>query len=781
MRRSALAPRRCRRRPRGAASLRRNPPYRRDVGRARLPRGRREGRRRLGRRTAHARRGPRPPRVARRRGRRRRLRRGVGRLRPRLRGDGRRARTALRFETARSVTLLFTAPETERHGGRGRAGRRGLLRDLPEREDLPRRPEDRRTPRPPERSSATRKRPPSGLSRSRRTAPSTRGRATRGASIARRPSGPLELYHEIEDVHIRALAVGPDGTLYAGTSDRGLVIAIPVQGSPRTLHDFSRPEVTGLAVGRPRRPLRGGVAARSDFRSARPDGHPAPAHADAHAGVRRERKRRRAGRCPCPPRRPPLARRPSPARRAARRSPSFSPTASSSRAGSFPRSRFSASGSTRAERSSWPRGRDGRVYEWKDRRVRLVASTGEKLALAVPAVGSGFAVVTMGAAGILRPDVRSRAVGHVHVRREGCLAPVDVRTSPVGGAGARRSGARRSSCGPEIRRSPTPRGRPGCRSPPTEARSRPVARFFQWKAELKASPKGESPVARAHRSLLRGAQCPSGARESRASRARRRLLPRGDGCGHPLRGEPGRVRDLLRARDAARRRGGDGPGKRLFRKGYRTLTWKGTDPNGDTLRYEVEARREEGSAWFPVRKDLEDTYLSFDTTALSDGRYRFRVTASDRFSQPENEALTAREETGVVVIDNTPPVLKVESKKAEGEFVVVTVLATDALSPVTKAEGAVNADRWRLLSADDGAADSPVERFVFRVPKPPGPAVLSCACSMRWETSRRSPWSGRFEEARSSRRGGSPRRRAACAARARTASSAAASTASRRR
>ena len=37
----------------------------------------------------------------------------------------------------------------------------------------------------------------------------------------------------------------------------------------------------------------------------------------------------------------------------------------------------------------------------------------------------------------------------------------------------------------------------------------------------------------------------------------------------------------------------------------------------------------------------------------------------------------------------------------------------------------MNADRWRILPAEDGAADSPVERFVFRVPKPAGPAVLS--------------------------------------------------------
>ena len=79
----------------------------------------------------------------------------------------------------------------------------------------------------------------------------------------------------------------------------------------------------------------------------------------------------------------------------------------------------------------------------------------------------------------------------------------------------------------------------------------------------------------------------------------------------------------------------------------------------------------------------------------------------------------------MVVIDNTPPVLKVESRRVTGDEVEMTVLASDALSPVTKAEGAVNSDRWRPVPAADGAADSPVERFVFRVPKPAKPAVLS--------------------------------------------------------
>ena len=38
-------------------------------------------------------------------------------------------------------------------------------------------------------------------------------------------------------------------------------------------------------------------------------------------------------------------------------------------------------------------------------------------------------------------------------------------------------------------------------------------------------------------------------------------------------------------------------------------------------------------------KDVDDAFYSFDATPLPDGRYRFRVTASDRLSNPEGEAL----------------------------------------------------------------------------------------------------------------------------------------------
>jgi hypothetical protein len=253
----------------------------------------------------------------------------------------------------------------------------------------------------------------------------------------------------------------------------------------------------------------------------------------------------------------------------------------------------------------------------------------------------------------------------------------------------------------------------------------PAARFFQWKADLTPNAKGESPsVERVELTYAERNARP--VLESLSVLEPGLVFARTGGAGAGVLSvtnpdENGIFAGLDVPRDGA---APEGPGRRLWRKGYRTLTWKGTDPNGDVLRYDIDCRRE-GGPWFPVRKDVEDSFLSFDSTALADGRYRFRVTASDRLSQPEGEALAAVEESAVTVVDNAPPVLKIESKKAEGDSVELRVLATDALSPVVRAEGSVNADRWRFLQAEDGAADSLTERFVFRVPKPAGSATLA--------------------------------------------------------
>ena len=549
------------------------------------------------------------------------------------------------------------------------------------------------------------------------------GTGNKGRIYRKTPAGALELFHEIEDVHVRTLLVGPDGTVYAGTSDRGLVVAIAAKGVARTLQDFVRPEVTALALdgkgmlyaAASNVDASAGRAAPSDVRI-RPSPTPTPAPAHPEEAPRGTVS---------------IAATTSPIRPAASTTSANSgeivviaPDGFVEPAWLFPDEAIfalrldSASGSLLVAT-----GPKGRLYAWKTREVRLLAQTGEKVVVAAPVAGNAFAAVTNGASGVFRPApspapgtftsaVRdaSRLSAFGRVRWEGSApAGTSVSLSVRSGNSDKPDGTWSAW---------TPAGAGG------EAKL-PAARYFQWKAELKPNAKGESPsVERVEVTYAERNARP--VLENLTVLEPGLVFSRSGGGGTAVLSvtnpdENGIFAGVDQPRETT---ASEGPGRRLWRKGYRTLTWKGTDPNGDTLRYDVEARREDGS-WFPIRKDVEEPYLSFDTTALADGRYRFRVTASDRVSQPEGEALTATEESGVAVIDNSPPVLTVASRKADKDALEVRIHAADALSPVVKAEGSVNADRWRLLPAEDGAADSPVEDFVFRVPKPTGPAVLA--------------------------------------------------------
>ncbi|HKF42996.1 MAG TPA: two-component regulator propeller domain-containing protein [Thermoanaerobaculia bacterium] len=162
------------------------------------------------------------------------------------------------------------------------------------------------------------------------------------------------------------------------------------------------------------------------------------------------------------------------------------------------------------------------------------------------------------------------------------------------------------------------------------------------------------------------------------------------------------------------------PPRRLLRKGYRTLTWKATDADGDTLTYELEFKPAGASRWYQLKKGLRESFYSFDTTALPDGEYVFRVTAADSESNPEEPKHTSRE-TSLVTIDNTPPaVRKIASSSDTFEFE-----ARDSASPIYEAEYSVDAREWTRIEPKDGISDSPVESYVIKLdPKWKGSFLL---------------------------------------------------------
>jgi Two component regulator propeller len=164
----------------------------------------------------------------------------------------------------------------------------------------------------------------------------------------------------------------------------------------------------------------------------------------------------------------------------------------------------------------------------------------------------------------------------------------------------------------------------------------------------------------------------------------------------------------------------EAPPRRLLRKGYRTLTWKASDPDGDPLAFDLEFRPVASERWLPLRKTLKENFYSFDTLTLPDGDYVFRLTASDAESNPE-EPRTVQRESSPVRVDNTPPVIrKIPSGAGSFEFE-----AADASSPIQEAEYSIDAKEWVRVEPKDGLSDSPKESYLIRFdPKSKGAFLL---------------------------------------------------------
>jgi len=155
----------------------------------------------------------------------------------------------------------------------------------------------------------------------------------------------------------------------------------------------------------------------------------------------------------------------------------------------------------------------------------------------------------------------------------------------------------------------------------------------------------------------------------------------------------------------------EGAPRKLYRKGFRTLQWKASDPDGDALVYEIELRPAGGGKWVLLRKDLRDAFYSFDSTSLPDGEYVFRVTASDADANP-GEARMGSRESAPVRVDNTPPNIR-ELSRSAGVF---EFEAADAASPILEAEYSVDAKKWTRVEPKDGLSDSPRETYGIRLP-----------------------------------------------------------------
>jgi hypothetical protein len=144
-----------------------------------------------------------------------------------------------------------------------------------------------------------------------------------------------------------------------------------------------------------------------------------------------------------------------------------------------------------------------------------------------------------------------------------------------------------------------------------------------------------------------------------------------------------------------------------------TLTWVAEDPDGDRLVFNVYFRGEDETQWKLLRSNTHDNSITFDADVLADGKYFFRVIASDREANPPASAREATLVSVPVMIDNTPPVVTLGEVRRSGATAHVEWDANDRASALRRCEYSLDANSWVPMESVDGVIDSQSEKFAL--------------------------------------------------------------------
>jgi hypothetical protein len=145
------------------------------------------------------------------------------------------------------------------------------------------------------------------------------------------------------------------------------------------------------------------------------------------------------------------------------------------------------------------------------------------------------------------------------------------------------------------------------------------------------------------------------------------------------------------------------------------ISWQADDPDGDKLVYTVYFRAEDEQDWQLIRSRMFENTLLLDPDVFADGRYFFKVMASDSPSNAYEYALETEMVSTPVLIDNTPPLVTLGTPARNGMVVELDVDAADKTSPLRLCEYSLDAGLWQPVESVDGVTDSPHERFHLKL------------------------------------------------------------------
>ncbi len=157
-----------------------------------------------------------------------------------------------------------------------------------------------------------------------------------------------------------------------------------------------------------------------------------------------------------------------------------------------------------------------------------------------------------------------------------------------------------------------------------------------------------------------------------------------------------------------------------------TLSWKASDPNGDTLEYSLYVKSTNEKNWHLLKGKIKSTSYTIDPSSLADGQYVALLVASDA---PSNPPATARKDRMISTpfwIDNTPPTVGVVRSAVKGDSAVVHFRVEDTTSPLNRAEISVDSRGWQEIESDEGIIDKRNETFTVKADKlVPGEHIIT--------------------------------------------------------
>lgn len=173
--------------------------------------------------------------------------------------------------------------------------------------------------------------------------------------------------------------------------------------------------------------------------------------------------------------------------------------------------------------------------------------------------------------------------------------------------------------------------------------------------------------------------------------------------------------------------------------GWMTFFWQATDPNGDSLRFQLAVRRLGEENWRSLARDLRDPYFSWQTSGVEPGFYHVRVQADDGLTRMPDSALSVTAVSDLILIDALAPAIKEISRDAS----TVVLRVKDSHSRIASATVRYDGGEPIILLPDDGIFDNPVEEFTLRPPSSTQGSV-SVLFEAADERGNRATWMGAF-------------------------------------